>query len=84
MSLSAQQTLVIIMVSVVIPAVCACVQEREQQRATVTGVTGEAFLLRLHHSFVLPVIVSASTSTAPSLCLPSGLAVSLSLCLLVH
>lgn len=82
MSLSAQQTLVITTVSVVIPAVCA--REGAAKGCSDSGVTGEAFLLRLHHSFVLPVIVSASTSTAPSLCLPSGLAVSLSLCLLVH
>lgn len=64
-------------------SVCVCAREAAAKRCSDSGVTGEAFLLRLHHSFVLPVIVSAFiTSTAPSHCLPCGLAVSLSRCLL--
>lgn len=85
-SLSAQQTLVILVVPVLVPcSVCVCAREGAAQGCSDSGVTGEAFLLRLHHSFVLPVIVSAFiTPTAPSRCLPCGLAVSLPLILRVH
>lgn len=63
-----------------------CTREGAAKCCSDSGVTGEAFLLRLHHSFVLPVIVSAFiTYTAPSRRrLPCGLAVSLSLCLPIH